>query len=153
MLWWTLRQLKSKDFNTRKNAALKLGDSKNPAAIEPLVTFWHADAHNTTTRAAALESLVRLGPIAVEALVGALQDKLWWNRQDAAHALGQIGDGRAVAPLAAALRESDPNVRKAVMDALLTFGGTAVKPVINVLRLEDCGWAAANVLGLPMEFK
>jgi len=36
MLWWTLRQLRSKDAETREIAAQKLGESKDPRAVEVL---------------------------------------------------------------------------------------------------------------------
>jgi HEAT repeat protein len=38
MLWWTLRQLKSKDYETRLRAVKKLGVSVDERAGEPLVT-------------------------------------------------------------------------------------------------------------------
>jgi len=37
MLWWTLRQLRSKDAKTREKAAQKLGELRDPRAVEPLV--------------------------------------------------------------------------------------------------------------------
>lgn len=37
MLWWRLRQLRSKDAKTREKAARKLGESRNPRALKPLM--------------------------------------------------------------------------------------------------------------------
>ena len=37
MLWWTLRQARSGDVTTRKDAARKLGESRDPRAFAPLL--------------------------------------------------------------------------------------------------------------------
>jgi HEAT repeat protein len=37
MLWWTLRQLRPKNWETRGRAAKQLGESREPRALKPLV--------------------------------------------------------------------------------------------------------------------
>lgn len=56
-------------------------------------------------------------------------------RQQAARALAEIGDPRAVEPLVATLQDSSPEVREATTRALGQLGDArAVKPLINQLR-------------------
>jgi HEAT repeat protein len=52
------------------------------------------------------------------ALVEALQNPVSNLRKEAAIALGEIGDTRAIAPLEAALADPDPDVRKLARLAL-----------------------------------
>lgn len=74
-------------------------------------------------------------------------------RKEAATALGEIGDTRAVQPLIAALVSSAPDVAKEAQDALVRLGKPAVEPLISVLgRDENLSAVAAQVLlriGLP----
>ena len=74
MLWWTLRQLKSKDWRKRVVAASKAGQSKNPRAVQPLLDALEDETYNVRTAAA-----TALGEIkdkqAVEPLVNILNDK------------------------------------------------------------------------------
>ena len=62
-----------------------------------------------------LESLVKLGESAVEALIQALKDKRWSVRERAAVALGRIRDTRAVDPLVQVLKDEDRRVEWAVI--------------------------------------
>ena len=76
--------------------------------------------------------------------------KHWRVRRDAAEALGQIGDARAVGPLIAALRDDISSVRQAAAEALGQIGDTsAVEPLIAALRAASLGVrrAAADALG------
>ena len=76
--------------------------------------------------------------------------KHWRVRRDAAEALGQIGDARAVGPLIAALRDDISSVRQAAAEALGQIGDTsAVEPLIAALRDASLGVrrAAADALG------
>jgi hypothetical protein len=71
----------------------------------------------------------------VKGLIQALgYQKDWCVRRDAARALGQIGDSRAVEPLIAALNDADSNPRTAAAQALGTIGDVhAVEPLRAVL--------------------
>jgi hypothetical protein len=56
MLWWTLRQLKSNDEMTRLRALRKLGNVKDPRAVEPLIALLkHEDREIRRAAASALE--------------------------------------------------------------------------------------------------
>ena len=62
------------------------------------------------TQKGALESLVKLGESAMDALIQALKDKRWSVRERAAVALGRISDARAVDPLVQVLKDVDRRV-------------------------------------------
>ncbi|MGI8622980.1 MAG: HEAT repeat domain-containing protein [Solirubrobacteraceae bacterium] len=83
----------------------------NPAA-RVLVTALADPA----SREAAQAGLVALGPQAVKALIAALRDPL--RAAAAATALGATGDARAVQPLASALDNPSPELRRAALLAL-----------------------------------
>ena len=85
----------------------------------------------------------------VEGHIQALGDKRLTVRQKAAHALGKIGDPRAVEPLFAALRDKDCFVSKAAAEALGKIGDArAVEPLIAALgdKFSDVREAAARAL-------
>ena len=58
MLWWTLRQLSSENVAARQKAAQKLGESREPRALEPLVTA--LKDKDSSVRQAAEEALKRI---------------------------------------------------------------------------------------------
>ncbi|MEO6203191.1 MAG: HEAT repeat domain-containing protein, partial [Nitrospirales bacterium] len=57
--------------------------------------------------------------------ISALDDEDWGVREDAAAALGRLGDPRSVQPLIRALRDSDRAVREAATSALKALGEPA----------------------------
>jgi HEAT repeat protein len=99
---------------------------------------------------AAVEALVKIGLPALHALVQMLSDKDWQVRREAAWALGEIGDPKAVPFLIRSLRDKDKYVRRAAAWALGKIGDPQVVPaLIDVLKDED--WqvreAAVSALG------
>jgi HEAT repeat protein len=71
-------------------------------------------------------------------------------RRDAAEALGELGDARAVEPLIAALKDRNSDVRVAAIRALVRLvDGRAIEPLIAALKDEDndVRSAAAEALG------
>lgn len=155
MIWWNLRRLRSTNSFARQKAAEKLGDSKSPAAVEPLMAVWRADRFVDSGRTA-LGSLVRLGPLSVEALIGAQQDESRVIRKDAARALGGIGDARAASPLGTALSDGDLDVRREAAEALVKIGEPAVQPVVAglssspVLATETLGRLRSSAAVEPL---
>jgi formylglycine-generating enzyme required for sulfatase activity len=73
---------------------------------------------------AAMAHLAKIGDMrAYDSFVALLQDKDWSNRKEAASALGNIGDERAIDPLIWVLKsDRDYNVRKAASEALDSLG-------------------------------
>jgi len=141
--------LKDKDKSVRKAAAEALGQIADPRALEPLIgTLQDRNAfvrraaagalghlpdpravdalaailNDTLDRDAAFSALVTIGAPCVPALVATLKDDKFSVRTDAAKALGQIGDARAVEPLIATLRDSKEPVREAAAEALDRLG-------------------------------
>jgi HEAT repeat protein len=64
-------------------------------------------------------------------------DPFWLNRRNAAEALGELRDPRAVEPLIAALMESRREVRDRAVGALRKIGAAAVEPLIAALKDPD----------------
>ena len=144
MLWWDLRRIKSRYWETRKAAAEKLGDSRDPRAVKPLIAL--LSDRNLGVRVEAALSLGRIGhPMAVEALVAALGHEYRSQREAAALALGKIGDLAAVEPLIAALEDGNEDVQTAAALALGMIGlKHAVEPLRSAFKdADESLWAAA----------
>jgi HEAT repeat protein len=74
----------------------------------------------------------------VEGLIRALEQENADVREDAAKALGRIGDPRAVEPLIAALKDGDDEVRTGAAVALRAFqDDRAIDALITALKDED----------------
>jgi HEAT repeat protein len=161
MLWWTLRRLRSSDAETRKRTTEKLVNSGNPKAVKVLIAA--LEDSNEDVRHIAEKALVRIGKVAVEPLSTSLllRDSGRQARRHIARALAEIGDARAiqtliticnlpaevvriyaeedlVAPLIAALKDSDKQVAKNAAVALGTFCSVrAVEPLIVAYKDND----------------
>ncbi len=86
----------------------------------------------------------------VHGLILALKNKDPKIQYDAAEALGDIGDKRAVEPLATALKNDEfGGVRWKAAEALSKIGAPAVEALIGALRHDDddVRWKAAIALG------
>jgi len=153
----------NRDNDARQHAAAALGQIGDARAVEPLVAALEdADPDVRWAVAKALETLgwqpvdkthrarhavalrdwataVALGAAAVAPLVTALQGG--WHRDvvmAAAHALGTIGDGRAVEPLVEWLQAWGTDKRVAAAEALGQLGDArAVEPLLVVVKAED----------------
>lgn len=101
MLWWTKRQLKSADAGTRKQAAEKLGRSRDRNAVLVLMGALMSDPE-AAVREAAAEALGRLrDPLAADFLVSSLADRDPSVQQAAAEALVYIAADSTMAALGA----------------------------------------------------
>ena len=151
--------------------------SGNQGDFEVLEEKWKRSLR-PTINSLIIDALAKIGPAAVAPLCASLQDEKVRTRLRSAKVLGMIGDRRAVEPLISALQDADRSVRwEAVLalvklkdpraihpliqglkkhedmdkfsNALVTFGETAVDPLI--VALEDENWvvsgAAARALG------
>ncbi len=72
-------------------------------------------------------------------LMDGLKDSNASIRIDAAIALGQTGDARAVEPLIAAWRDSDENVRGTALSAVSKIGIPAIEPLIDAMKHPEIG--------------
>jgi HEAT repeat protein len=99
-----LKALVHKDAETRRKAAVALGDLGDAQAVEPLIAALKDE--DERVRMAAAYALGKLGDSrAVEHLLPALKHRDWFVRQEAAVVLGELGDPRAVRPLVVAIRD------------------------------------------------
>jgi len=114
---------KGEDTVGRLHAARRLGASRDPRALEPLVAAL-GDA-TRDVRWAAIEALGELGDArAIPALVEYLKrpEAYRWGKRLVAAALGAIGDTAGVDPLLGLLDDEDPFVRRVAAFALVGIG-------------------------------
>jgi HEAT repeat protein len=113
---------------------------------------------NIARRNAAVEALGVIGRSAVPRLLDALDAGIV-NRKLVIDALGMIGDGRAVNPLCAALRDPDPNLRAAAAEALGHLGRReAVSHLQDAVEADDlltrlAALEALNRLGASVPYR
>jgi HEAT repeat protein len=139
MRWWRLRrlrkQLSSTDysaFDTRRSAAIELGQCKDAGSvpllirsIEPFMGQWLPEA---------AWALGQIGDVrAVEALIPLLVTGKKGMQEAAASALAEIGDARAIRPLVHVL----PLLPHAATQALLNFGNAAVPALVDELSMDE----------------
>ena len=124
-----LRALRDPDPEVVLFAVGVLGKSHDPAAIPHLVSM--IDHSDINVAQAAIDSLSQLRPtVAVEALLRVL-DRDPWLRFAAIHALGEIGDARAVRHLLPLV--ADEAVRDVAIEALGKIGTLDVLPTLASL--------------------
>ena len=138
------------DSNSSADRRAEVLEQLGAAAVDPLREELLHENSSADRRRNALEALVQLGDTAVDLLVKTLSDDRWWHRNDAAEALGQLGNKRAVDPLIKALSDDYRWVRDAAAEALGHLGDKrAVDPLIKALADEnsDVREHAAGALG------
>jgi len=158
-----VKLLYSRDAEAREYAGRMLQEMKETRVVEYLI----AGLRGRNFGYGGTEALIAMGELAVDPLIAALRDDDKEVGQFAAHALGRIGDARAVEPLIAALedeevkgvaawalgwipdsravepliallREEDARVRRVALETLGKIGDTrAVQPLIAALEDED----------------
>ncbi|HXN46192.1 MAG TPA: HEAT repeat domain-containing protein [Bryobacteraceae bacterium] len=140
--------LKNPDSDVRWHAAVALGNSKDPRAVEPLAgTLEGADSPLLRSSAAGALGEIR-DPRAVEPLARVLTDPSPDVRDHALSALGAIG-APAVSPLLAALKSVHPDVRRGAAEALSRCGDPrATGLLIGILKDTDSSVRAAAVTTL-----
>jgi HEAT repeat protein len=122
--------------DVRDAAALVLGNLREPRAVEPLVALLRRKYSYMAEEA--LGALLSIGTM--EALTAILEREAYhvddYYFYEAAEAVGQLGDRRAVKPLIIALRDQDVNIREAAVEALVELGEPAVPQLTAALRDE-----------------
>jgi HEAT repeat protein len=105
----------------------RLGDKR---AIEPLIEVLKRSTplknedsalfkeSGQRSVAKTLDALVKIGPPAVEPLIGVLKDENAFVRSFAAKGLGELGDKRAIEALVEVLKDEDEEVRQSATEAL-----------------------------------
>ena len=125
--------LEDDDEEVRHFAARTLAEMGDPRAAAFLVRALKEGSNLVTA-----DTLVKLGPPAVEALAGALKDSDENVRWSCALALGEIRDKRAVEALVGALKDNSSRVRWVVVESLGKIDDKkATSALTEVLGDED----------------
>lgn len=127
-------KLSKGDSHVRTLAATALGMLGDPHAVGPLARSLNSS--DVEVRRAVTEALGKLGPDAVEPLMGALRDQDMGVRCRACMALGGLRDTRAVEPLLATLQDGESAVRAEAAYALGQIGDSRAVPAL-ISALND----------------
>ena len=156
-----IQELSFQDPAQRAHAAYQLGEmgQKASAAVPFLIdllddrtSFYKPKFLRgcLTVGEIAQEALVCIGEPSVEPLINALNTIHWRTRRNAAEALGEIKDTRAVDPLIILLKDPNRYVRRNAVWALKEINNDkAVIPIIPLLKDNNplVRETAANALG------
>lgn len=134
-----INQLRSRTPAVREEAARKLGDLKDPSAVEPLVLILKKDK-DSRVRWSAEDALVNIGGPAVEPLIKMLKDDSWRVRRRAVRTLGKIKEPRAIEPLVALMKaDEDCYVRKCAARAIGEINDSRVSEIL-IPALKNKDW-------------
>jgi len=128
--------LDDEKIEVRQAAAKALGYTAHPAALPFLMEalhdsyWWYEREHAAGDL---LNAIAKMGVVAVEPLIGELQNKEGTVRKFAATLLGKIGDQRAIEPLGMALYDLHHEVGEASALALANFGAPSLDILIEAL--------------------
>lgn len=93
---------------------------------------------NPAVRSTGVQSLIKLGQVAVVPLIAALENKSKYVRAGSAEVLGQLRDARAVDPLIGLLKDREAMVRSSAVEALALLGDARAEgPLRDVLTDKD----------------
>jgi hypothetical protein len=124
-----ITRLKDPQGFVRSEAALELGNIKDPRAVDSLIAT--LEDPEFFVRTAAVEALGKIkDPRAVDPLIASLKDPDANVQGGAAEALGNIKDPRAVGPLLTELKDQKAYVR---IDAAKALGATSKTPARSSL--------------------
>jgi HEAT repeat protein len=127
-----IEQLRRPDANERLSAATALGEARETRALPALLQAMRGEP-DLYVRETITWALVRLGELAIQPLVDALRHEHAQVRQDAAHALGKIGDSRALNALISILADNEVRVVIKSVQALGQIGAGAATPALMPL--------------------
>lgn len=123
--------LKKDDPRQLMYAARELANLKHKLAVEPLMMVFNNPGFPTVVRLAVAEALLKLeGAPAEVTLLANLRNPEWETRRKAAAILGQLKATWAVPPLAKALRDPHPIVRRTARAALVHMDTLEAKRVL-----------------------
>ncbi|HEX8142337.1 MAG TPA: HEAT repeat domain-containing protein [Pyrinomonadaceae bacterium] len=135
MLWWTLRDLQSKDPLKREAAVVKLA-SRGATAFDYIVrALSDSDAG---VRQAAARALGEIGEDhAAMHLVGLFDDPVAYVREEAVRALGKIGGDHLVERLKPALKDGSGDVRDAAIQLVRRANTPDVSEVVREYEADE----------------
>ncbi len=158
--------LKDEDWGIREDAAMALGESRDPRGVSPLIEALRDS--DRAVKTAATSALTAIGSPAVvdlsyclqdpdlsvqeaaasilseiadervlEPLESALLSQDWVVRMHAARAVGRLKNPRSVETLVLLLQDKVPAVRDEAIAALVAIGESAVEPLVAALHNQD----------------
>ena len=130
-----------KDTNTRMEAAIKLGQAKNPKYLQ-FLTEALKDS-DKAIRWTAAEALWEMGDKkAVPALIDYLEkgEAYEWGKVVTMNALGSLKDPQAIDPLILVLESPNPFLRRSAAVALFTIGDQRAIPALIGLLKDEQGF-------------
>ncbi len=146
-----LADLKSDKLEIKEEAAFELGGYDDERVVKALLNALNSDAEEVGVRAAAAESLGRLGKTeAFDSLVKGIKSTEYMVRSACAYALGKLGDKRAADDLFYLLKDSDHSVVSSAAHALAKMHDKrAALPLIHIVETKRPRQqvAAVRVLG------
>lgn len=138
-----INALEHNDWKIRRDAAVALGDLKDPLSIEPLINSLFDE--NNDVQISARGALIEIGEPAVSPLLEAAGDDYFAN-QPIFYLLADIGSEQAVYYFISALGDKTSRIRNVAGDALIKIGSPAVEPLISVLEDDNLADQAIAVL-------
>jgi HEAT repeat protein len=133
------RSLQDKDWHTRTNALLELGQVPSNGVIRHVVTALKDDVWRV--RCTALHVLSSSGSnLAVKEIAKCIEDDVWHVRYQAVEALGSIESDLAIKPLLTALSDSNWQVRQRAVQALGSLQTRRILPAL-IACLKDEVWS------------
>jgi len=139
-------------IEVRQAAAKALGNTRHPAALTYLMEALHDSFWWYEREVAAgdlLSAIEKMGGVAVEPLIEALQDKEGTVRKFAAILLGNIGNARAVEHLGLALYDLHHDVGEVSAEALAKFGAPSFEVLVEALEHPEMWVRIHSVDVLP----
>ncbi|MCC7052861.1 MAG: HEAT repeat domain-containing protein [Gemmatimonadaceae bacterium] len=127
-----------REKNVRIEAALELGKLADPAAVPVLVSRLGVEP-DFFVGENVVWALVRIGAPSVLPVIAVFQRGAPAARVHAAHALGKLGDARAVPALLAGLRDDDAAVVQKVVCSLGTLRDVRALPPLVAMLAEGGG--------------
>ena len=130
-----IKTLKDKDEFVKDKAIVALGKIRDTRAIKPLTLM--LESRHLYLRKEAVSALAKIGKPSKKALYKALTNKDEEVRNEAAVALGNLGDTRAIKQLTLMLEFKYSYMRKRAVSALVNIGKPAAKELHKTLKDED----------------
>src|SRR6185436_5612942 len=138
MHWWTVKQLKFKNPQTRRQAVEKLAETRTEEAIDCLMDALQDD--DPLVRLAAVKGLALCkDPRTLPSLIQGMRDPKPEVREAVVASLIQIGDETCIEVLVGALKDLHPSVRSRTAQALDALGWKPANDLQKVARLSALG--------------
>jgi HEAT repeat protein len=115
----------------RLQAAKALGRTGNPTAVPALLSALQGADEQLGSQI--FSALIKLGQLAVPALIQESKSGSAWKRWQCIRALGDIHDLRALPVLVKALEDPDHSVAWMGAKSLVHFGKSGIRPVLEIL--------------------